>query len=162
MAECQEQASKITMGGVSSVVANIQRQATLLLDKQLSFQRTPSKNNGGGVIASHDDRSHINSSELQVDSRSQRSRNDRHLESAGGISSAISPISVNRKSRFTNTPARNSRPELKTTSKLRSNDEINLRENLIRRFNNFIPAHAHDQTEKRFENSSVKEMKGAI
>ena len=44
------------------MVANIHKQASLLLDKQLSFQRTPSKNYGGG----HDDRSHINSSELQV------------------------------------------------------------------------------------------------
>ena len=50
------------MGGVSTMVANIHKQANLLLDKQLSFQRTPSKNYGGG----HDDRSHINSSELQV------------------------------------------------------------------------------------------------
>ena len=93
-----------------------------------------------------------------MDNRSQRSR---HLESAGGIS-AISPISVNRKGRFVNTPARISRAELNTTTKLRSNGEIELRENLIRRFNNFIPAHAHDQTERRFENSSTKEIKGAI
>ena len=97
-----------------------------------------------------------------MENRSQRSRTDRHLESAGGMSSAISPISVNRKGRFANTPARNSRAERNTTASLRSNGEMELRENLIRRFNNFIPAHAHDQTERRFENSSTKEIKGAI
>ena len=59
-----DQASKVTIGGVASMVNNIQRQNTLLLDKQISFQRAPSKNNGGIIAASHDDRSHINSSEL--------------------------------------------------------------------------------------------------
>ena len=40
--------------------------------------------------------------------------------------------------------------------------EINLRQSLISKFNTFMPAHKQDQTEKRFANSSVREMKNAI
>lgn len=33
---------------------------------------------------------------------------------------------------------------------------------LMARFNNFLPQHSQENTEKRFHNSSIREMKGAI
>ena len=41
-------------------------------------------------------------------------------------------------------------------------EENNLRKTLIARINNFLPAHKHDYCEKRFQNSSIKEMQNAI
>ena len=41
-------------------------------------------------------------------------------------------------------------------------EENALRKTLIARINNFLPAHKHDYCEKRFQNSSIKEMQNAI
>ena len=41
-------------------------------------------------------------------------------------------------------------------------EEINLKQTLISRINNFLPAHKHDYCEKRFQNSSIKEMQNAV
>ena len=41
-------------------------------------------------------------------------------------------------------------------------EENTLRKTLIARINNFLPAHKHDYCEKRFQNSSIKEMQNAI
>ena len=41
-------------------------------------------------------------------------------------------------------------------------EENTLRKTLIARINNFLPAHKHDYCEKRFQNSSIKEMQNAV
>ena len=124
------------------------------------------------VFQSHDERSQHGGagSELrhQLDSGF-NSRDERMLESAGGVS-AFQPNGQQNSHNNTMTMNRNNRTMLRTIQKspletyneIHNQQEANLRSTLIARINNFLPAHKHDYCEKRFQNSSIKEMQNAI
>ena len=44
----------------------------------------------------------------------------------------------------------------------RKQKDINLKQMLVSRINNFLPTNKHEYNEKRFQNSSIKEMQNAI
>ena len=127
------------------------------------------------VFQSHDERSQHGGagSELrhQLDSGF-NSRDERMLESAGGVSAFQTNGHQNNHNNHNNTMTigRNNRMMLRTIQKspletyndIQNQEEANLRSTLIARINNFLPAHKHDYCEKRFQNSSIKEMQNAI
>lgn len=92
-----------------------------------------------------------------------------NMKSSGGEpdnmsipSPPLSPSSLSRKNKLIPKVNMSTLQVVKPESSISRTRASNVKQALMARFNNYLPLHSQENTEKRFQNSSIREMKGAI